>query len=184
MSWHIPVKTPWMETQVDHKVTMDYAKDIYKVASKLKDFKALEIGSAWGVSTLAILEAGARYLMSVDNNALIKAPGEVEANGYKDKWAWNFIRSEQYWKENNDTFDLVYVDGSHLYVDVVNDLYEGWKRVNPGGLMLIDDWDHKKNIQAENDTTEYGVSLACFEFWRDHKVSDVGIEGRVLWFQK
>jgi hypothetical protein len=58
--------------------------------------------------------------------------------------------------------------------------------LNRWGYLLVDDWDHPKNIKAENDTTEYGVSLACFEFWRDHVVDvrEVDMHGRVLWFRK
>ncbi len=51
---------------------------------------------------------------------------------------------------------------------------------------MIDDWDHKKNCVAEDGITEYGVSLACFEFWRDHhkEITGADIQGRVLWFTK
>lgn len=186
MSWTIPVKTPHMEAESHHKPSMQYAKDIYAVASRLKDFTALEIGAAWGFSTLAILEAGAKHLTSVDDNLLIKAPSEVEVNGYTDKWEWNCVKSWKYWAENQTKFDLVYVDGSHLYDDVSNDLEQAWQRLSKGGLMLADDWDHRNNIKVEGDTTEYGVSLACWEFWRDHasEIKRVGIEGRVLWFEK
>lgn len=184
MSWTMPIKTQWMKEQSSHKPSMDYAEDIHKVASRLKNFIALEVGAAWGFSTLAILEAGAKHLTSVDNNQLIMAPSEAEANGYKNKYSWSCTRSETFWSENRDArFDLIYVDGSHLYKDVRNDLYEAWKVLNKGGLLLVDDWDHKLNIKAENDTTEYGVSLACWEFWRDHPCK-AGIEGRVLWFRK
>lgn len=191
MTWEIPIKTAWMEDQSHHLPSMEYAKDIHRVATRFaknhKDFTALEIGAAWGFSSLAILEAGAKYLLSVDSNALIKTPEEIEANGYKDKWAWNFLKSEKYWAENDETFDFIYIDGSHLYDDVKNDLYEGWKRVNPGGMMSADDWDHKNNniVDLNGEFAKYGVSLACWEFWRDHpEIKKVGIEGRVLWFQK
>lgn len=188
MSWHIPIKTAWMKEQSEHLPSMEYAKDIHKVASRMpKDFIALEIGMAWGFSTLAILEAGAKHLTSVDPNILAKGSEEAIANGYGDKHVWTVQRSKQFWAENPSVeYDLVYVDGSHLYDDVYNDLFQAWARLNKGGMLLIDDWDHKKNIQSENNTTEYGVSLACFEFWKD-KVSEikgVGIDGRVLWFKK
>jgi predicted O-methyltransferase YrrM len=187
MSWSLPIKTDWMLTQESHEPSMLYAQDIYRVASRMpKGFIALEIGMAWGFSTLAILEAGAQTLLSVDPNVLAKGLEESEASGYKNH-AWTCCKSTEYWKENNSTiFDLIYVDGSHLYADVKEDLYEAWKRLKKDGMLLIDDWEHKNNIKRENDTTEYGVSLACWEFWKDHvkEVKDVGIEGRVLWFRK
>lgn len=186
MTWTIPVKTPWMENQSSHEPSMLYAQDIHNVASRLPEgFSALEVGAAWGFSTLAILEAGASSLVSVDPNILIEAGKEVEANGYKDKWTWDCTRSENHWNENSQTYDLIYIDGSHLYKDVKNDLYEAWPRVNAGGLLLADDWDHKNNniVDVNGEFAKYGVSLACWEFLRDNPCH-VGIEGRVLWFKK
>jgi predicted O-methyltransferase YrrM len=188
MSWKIPVKTEFMKEQSLHEPSMRYAENIHEVAGWMpKGFTALEIGAAWGFSTLAILEAGCKSLMSVDNNVLAEGANEAVANGYAEQHTWNVCRSEQFWIENPDArFDLIYIDGSHLYKDVKNDLYEGWKRLNVGGKLLADDWDHPKNIKAENETTEYGVSLACFEFWRDHseEIRTVRIHGRILVFAK
>lgn len=186
MTWHIPVKTDHMRAESKHQPSMDYAQNIHEVCRKMMSpgFTALEIGAAWGFSTLAILEAGAKSLTSVDNNTRIKALAEVEANGYADRHTWSCTRSDVFWKENlTARYDLIYVDGSHLYDDVKNDLREAWERLNPGGLLLADDWDHPKNIQAEGVQSEYGVSLACWEFWRDHPCA-AGINGRVLWFRK
>lgn len=174
MSWSIPVKTDNMLKESKHAPSMQYAKDIYKVASTLDDFVALEIGAAWGLSTLAILEAGAKHLTSVDNNTMAQGENEAVANGYKDKFAWDCIRSEEFWKKNTTKFDLIYIDGSHDYKDVKNDLYKAWTFLKPGGLLLADDWDHRFNL------TDYGVALACWEFVRDHPC-EIGIEGRVLW---
>jgi len=184
--WSIPVKTDWMRKQSSHEPSMEYAKDIHQVITtyfKSNSFNALEIGGAWGFSTLAILEAGATNLMTVDPNPEIEAHNEARANGYPNH-EWFQMRSEKFWQTTLSKFDLIYIDGSHLYEDVRNDLYEAWKILNPYGMLLIDDWDHKKNIKAENDTTEYGVSLAAWEFFRDHVWRDVGSVGRVLWFQK
>lgn len=185
MTWSIPIKTEWMQKQSSHLPSMDYAKDIYAVASQLKNFTALEIGGAWGFSTLALLEAGAKTLLTVDPNVLVEAPNEAKANGYTN-YSWSCIRSDAFWKENTASYDLIYVDGSHLYKDVQNDLYKAWQTLNSRGMLLVDDWDHKKNVQAEGDITEYGVSLACWEFWRDHddSIEDVDVYGRVLWFRK
>lgn len=185
MSWQIPVKTNWMKTQEDHKPSMDYAKDIHKVASRMsKDFTAVEIGGAWGFSTLAILAAGAKTLETIDPNTQAQCKNESEANGYTNH-VWNVRRSQDYWSDDNTKVDLIYVDGSHLYDDVRNDMYEAWKQLNPDGMLLADDWDHKNNRIPEEDHIMYGVSLACWEFWRDHpEVKNVGIDGRVLWFQK
>lgn len=185
MSWGLPIKTEWMRSQSTHIPSMEYAKDIHAVASRLKNFSALEVGAAWGFSTLAILEAGAKHLTSVDNNLSIMAPSEAKANGYGDKYVWWAGRSANYWAENKTKYDLIYIDGSHLYTDVKNDLYMAWDRLNPGGLLLADDFDHKNNIRVDlnGEFSMYGVSLACWEFFRDNPC-EMGIQGRILWFKK
>lgn len=39
-----------------------------------------------------------------------------------------------------DTFDLVYVDGSHLALDVLVDAALSWPLVAPGGVVIFDDY--------------------------------------------
>lgn len=186
MTWAVPIKTSWMKEQSNHTPSMDYAKDIYKVASTLNNFTALEVGMAWGFSTLAILEAGAKHLTSVDPNTAAEGKNESEANGYSNH-VWTCVRSDRFWEANlNVSFDLMYIDGSHIYDDVKNDLEQAWARLNEGGLLLCDDWDHENNHIIKDGKIEYGVSLACWQFWRDHynEIKQVDICGRVLWFRK
>lgn len=178
-----------MKSQAEHQPSHDYARDIYNAVKEFNrgNFAALEVGGAWGLSTLAILEAGAKHLTTVDPNLNCKCSEEAIVNGYKDKHSWTVCRSDQFWAENKDgDYDLVYIDGSHIYKDVKNDLAEGWKRLKKGGVMLIDDWDHKFNIKVVDvmDTPEYGVSYACCEFLSKNKVDDIQVRGRVLVFKK
>ena len=39
-----------------------------------------------------------------------------------------------------ECFDLVYVDGSHRYADVLVDAFEGFEALKPGGIMIFDDY--------------------------------------------
>ncbi len=38
-------------------------------------------------------------------------------------------------------FDLVYIDGSHEALDVLEDAVLGWRLLRPGGLMIFDDYE-------------------------------------------
>lgn len=188
--WHIPIKTDFMREQSLHEPSMQYAQDIHKMASQLSGgFVALEIGNGWAFSSLAILEAGAKHLTSVDPNVMSHAQSEVDANGYTDKFAWTVCRSDKYWQENKDVhFQLIYIDGSHRFDDVKNDLHEAFKRLDSGGLLMADDVTHKKNqsVDIDGKSVEYGVSLACWQFYSDHydQIANIGIQGQVLWFSK
>ena len=50
------------------------------------------------------------------------------------------VKSDIYFKKNNKyKFDIIYVDGSHYYKDVFNDLMNSEKKLKKNGLMIIDD---------------------------------------------
>jgi len=52
-------------------------------------------------------------------------------------------------------FDLVYVDGSHLAIDVYRDGVLGWPTVAPGGIVIFDDYQRK--LGAERDLPQVGI---------------------------
>jgi predicted O-methyltransferase YrrM len=55
-------------------------------------------------------------------------------------------RSAQQLVNIEGNFDFIYIDGSHFYDDVVLDTILSWKRLNPNGYMVWDDyfWSMKK----------------------------------------
>jgi hypothetical protein len=48
-------------------------------------------------------------------------------------------------KTNDNNFDFIYVDGSHLCLDVYIDLMLVWNLLNKGGILAIDDYTFKQN---------------------------------------
>lgn len=42
--------------------------------------------------------------------------------------------------ERGDRFDVVFIDGSHAYADVVIDSHHGWRLLKPGGVLIWDDY--------------------------------------------
>ena len=42
--------------------------------------------------------------------------------------------------KNNESYDFIYVDGSHLAFDCYSDLILSWKLLQKGGLLAIDDY--------------------------------------------
>ena len=38
-----------------------------------------------------------------------------------------------------ETFDFIYIDGSHACLDVMIDMVNGWRLLNKGGIMAMDD---------------------------------------------
>jgi SAM-dependent methyltransferase len=41
-----------------------------------------------------------------------------------------------------ESFDFIYVDGSHLVLDVLQDAAMCWRLVRPGGILVFDDYEH------------------------------------------
>lgn len=77
---------------------------------------------------------------------------EIEAI-YDSKVAnhWNQLdkykmTSEEFFEKNNETFDFIYVDGSHTALDVFNDGISAFECLNEGGILAFDDytWDDGK----------------------------------------
>jgi len=70
----------------------------------------------------------------------------------------------------DDTFDLIYVDGSHQYDGVCGDLEAARTKVKPGGLLVLNDYYMFENIFLANKGRwgVYGVIHAANEFLLRH----------------
>lgn len=185
MSWTLPQKTDWMIEQMAHEPTRSYAQEIYEVVKKHKpDYKqACEIGNAWGVSTMAILMAGEARLVSVDKNQPIRALEELRVNELLGRCDFKQFDSEDFWKQNQTKYDLIYIDGSHIYEDVYVDFMEGWKHLDKGGLFICDDIAHPANRKADPETMEpeYGVGHALWQMIIENKITKIGTTTRLFW---
>lgn len=175
MSWKLPIKTDWMDKQMKHEPSREYAQEIYwMVKFGRKNYReACEIGNAWGISTLAILIAGKGNLTTVDKSDPAVAVAEVTANGLMGRTKFVSEPSDKFWQKNANKYDLIYIDGSHLYADIKNDLYQAWECLEDKGLMFWDDYNHPKNIENDpsNGQAEYGIALASLEFMHDKKIN-------------
>jgi SAM-dependent methyltransferase len=65
----------------------------------------------------------------------------------------SFIAAK-YFQEQKITADIVYIDGSHEYEDVLQDCNEYWKVVANGGVMFGDDWRWESVKRAVNEFAE------------------------------
>lgn len=44
-----------------------------------------------------------------------------------------------------DSYDLIYIDGSHLGGDTIRDLCNAWPLLRAGGLMFVDDYQFEED---------------------------------------
>jgi SAM-dependent methyltransferase len=62
-----------------------------------------------------------------------------------------------------ESFDLIYVDGSHRAIDVLMDGVLAWQRLKPGGILIFDDylWSLQRPL---NERPQMAVDL-CLELF-------------------
>lgn len=86
------------------------------------------------VDVFADADAPDSYYRRFQNN--VEVPGGSRIEVYKG-FSFDFL--SKFVAEGNRV-DFVYVDGSHRAADVLEDLILGFRALNPGGLMICDDY--------------------------------------------
>lgn len=141
----------------------------------LKEIKYLEIGTFEGRSAVFIGElhnvkeitcvdtfSGSDEHDNIDFDLVYKNCIEnlsnlrIPHNLIKDK-------SENFFKNNNKKFNLIYIDGSHFYDDVKKDFINSMKCLEDGGILICDDfyWFFYKNKQQN----PISAILDCYEIF-------------------
>ena len=162
-----------------------FSRNIPLLTEHLKDMIGkpnlhfLEIGSWEGRSTCWFLEKILTHASSritcVDTFA-----GEAYLNleqnileNVESRFDWNInqvgaaakvkkhIGESQYILRNLplDTYDLIYIDGCHLAIDVLSDAVLSWGLLKKGGLMLFDDYD---KVFPENLSQNTSIAIDAF----------------------
>ena len=143
--------------------TIHYFNSNYHKVKSGKQIKVLEIGTYTGISLMNIISNipnsigfGIDLWESYSENSLlenmepleiyksfntnIKTAGlEKRIIGIKmssTKTLLKFIR-------NNELFDFIYVDGSHLLLDCYSDLILSWEVLEINGILAVDDYYYK-----------------------------------------
>lgn len=128
--------------------------------TELKEIKYLEIGTFEGRSAVFIGELpnikeitcvdtfkGSDEHNNIDFETVYKNCLEnlnnlsIPHNLIKDK-------SDNFFKNNNKKFNVIYIDGSHFYDDVKKDFLNSFKCLEDGGILICDDfyWFFYKKI--------------------------------------
>jgi predicted O-methyltransferase YrrM len=187
-TWLLPEATESARRANRDPGAVAYVSQLHSILSSQGAYRnALEIGGAWGISTLAILDASRGcHLTTVDIDPGIAAADEVEANGLRDRWTFYVGDSKRFWQENSTTFDLVYVDGDHSAEGARIDLFNGWRFLEPGGLLVVDDITHPAHLDAREGREGYlyGVALAAWQLITDVGAAEVGGTPRIAWIRK
>ena len=128
-------------------------KELLDTTLPIEKFKrVLEIGSYEGLFTCYAASVFADVIHTVDpfdtSDKGTNMSGNVEDNfnnnvsvcPKKDKIVSHKMYSDDFFAQNEDTFDLIYVDGSHEPEDVYRDLNNSFDVCEIGGIIWVDDY--------------------------------------------
>lgn len=154
--------TDWFTTRICHWLDA-FARHPLPASPQV-----LEIGSWEGLSSLFILstwpdaritcvdtwQGGAEHLRRFDLDA-VERRFDANLAAYRDRITKFKGTSAAYFQSSpaKESFDFIYVDGSHVYADVLVDAFGSFDLLKPGGIMIFDDylsnfWDKPDDTPA------------------------------------
>ena len=142
----------------------------------LKEIKYLEIGSFEGRSAVFVGELNnVKEITCVDTFEGSDEHDNINFDiVYKNcsenlnrlNKSYNLIKdtSHNFFQNNNKKFNVIYIDGSHLYEDVKKDFINSMKCLDDGGILICDDflWFFYKKIEKN----PIGAILECYENYK------------------
>jgi predicted O-methyltransferase YrrM len=164
-----------MEYGTMHNWTLDVPKGSKLIFEQILDLlkgesspKILEIGTYMGTSVISMLKhlPGSTAVVidcwdnssgdPIINEKELKNDAErifdenVTKMGVGDRIIKIKGDSRKVLPNLNEMFDFIYIDGSHACLDVMIDMINGWRLLNKGGIMAMDDvlWMQEMTITS------------------------------------
>ncbi len=78
----------------------------------------------------------------------IECPIKVGIDPDLESKATEFITSDEFFKKNKDTFDIIFIDGLHEHHQVVRDIENSLNILNPDGIIIVHDCNPNNSYQA------------------------------------
>lgn len=122
------------------------------------DVRYLEVGIFEGRSLLWMMDRVLTHQSSQATGIDIMIPdtllSNVELSGSSDRVTLiQGSSQEELRKLPLESYDIVYIDGSHTAADVLADIVLSWGLLRPGGLMILDDYAWKRDPETQAPTT-------------------------------
>lgn len=137
------------EVAIDQVTRVDPVKgaELYRLVRESGAQKSLEVGLAYGFSTIWIMDAleegGSHVAIDPFQSSYWHGVGLVQARRLSGK---TFTFLEDYsihalsdFIRAGDRFDFIFIDGNHRFDDVLVDFYLADQILNVGGIMVLDD---------------------------------------------
>ena len=162
----------------ERKYNILFSYEILKKKFNQKNFNILEIGTYEGgtaIYFLNLLKYAKIDVVDTWSKSFSKGTLDPEIDfdlventfdknlfSYKSRVRKFKGQSDQFFLKNIDEgniYDLIYIDGSHYYKDVISDAKSSWSMLKKGGIIIFDDflWDafgQDSPIKAINEFLE------------------------------
>jgi hypothetical protein len=111
------------------------------------------------------LEIGVQDPMRCFNK--IKVPNKVSvdpAEHNKHLFTHN-MTSDEFFEQNDQTFDLIFIDGLHLSEQVHKDILNSLNVLNPNGTIMCHDMNPKREIVQRREQVILAWTGDCWKTW-------------------
>ncbi len=146
----------------------------------------LEIGCYEGMATRWLLDniltkknscisvvdtfAGSIEHSKIDNSKMLNH--FMNNVGYEKRVKVFQSTSKHFLKSTDNSFDFVYIDGSHISKDVMADAVLSWDRLKKNGVIIFDDYEWKKFPKTSNLHPK--MAIDCFMKMYKEEIKIVG----------
>ena len=174
--------------------TIKYFNNVYPKVQNGEKIKILEIGTYTGISLINIVKLipnslgyGVDRWINYEEIELLNNIDElqIESSFYKNVCSEGLEErifgikgdSEKVLFDmvlKNDTYDFIYVDGSHLMLDCYSDLILSWKILNKDGILAIDDYLYNLGNKLITDSPYEAVNHFIKKYESEIKILHKG----------
>ena len=170
--------SPFASGKQDYIVTKDllsgFVPKYMKTLGHLKgqpNVKYLEIGAFEGVTIIWMLDHIFTHPTSravTIDNFFDKTENtfhhNLKSSGHTDKVTLLKGRSQRKLRElEPETFDVIYVDGSHVASDILSDAVQSWELLKVGGILMLDDYQYESGQPETPPKEPIDAFLKAFE---------------------
>jgi hypothetical protein len=126
------------------------------------NIKILEIGTWKGAGVAAFYHYFKKAIIfCVDRNFKFQyKSNRVNFFNMNTENILDVVKLENFFKKKKvEYLDIIIDDGSHKYLDILNNFKNFFKRIKPGGYYIIEDFNHYKQYSETSDTPSNSLDI-------------------------
>jgi len=147
----------------------EHLATLFMLTAELKLKTIVELGTAQGESTIALLYAAKQIggkVYSIDIDPCLEAKERIKALGLQEYWT--FIQEDDLKVEWNKPIDHLFTDTSHTFNQTIRELEKYEPYVNYGGIITLHDIvGYPEVLQAINSYIKDRTDLRLYKYFNN-----------------